>query len=151
MMKAVVNSTGVVSVLVVEDDDDDYDFLESTLKTCCKKIAINWVKDGDQAMDYLFQRGDFEDETRYPKPDLIFLDIRIPKKNGLEVAKLIKDDPVLKKIPTIMLTTSSASADVLIAYENGAKNYLKKTGGSQEMAQFKKAICLYWSPVVLYP
>lgn len=151
MIKVVKNFGNTVSVLVVEDDDDDYEFLERTLKGCCKETLINWVKDGDQAVDYLFKRGDYEDEIRYPAPDLIFLDIRIPKKNGLEVAKIIKEDPVLKKVPTIMLTTSSSSADVLSAYENGANSYLKKPGGSQEMEQFKNAISLLWSPVVLYP
>lgn len=151
MIKAVKDFGNTVSVLVVEDDDDDYEFLEQTLKGCCQETLINWVKDGDQAVDYLFKRGDYEDETRYPAPDLIFLDIRIPKKNGLEVAKIIKEDPVLKKVPTIMLTTSSSSADVLSAYENGANSYFKKPGGSQEMEQFKNAICLLWSPVVLYP
>ena len=151
MIKAVSDFKGVVSVLVVEDDDDDYEFLESALQECCGDPNVNWVKDGDQAVDYLFRRGEYKDETQYPTPDLIFLDIRIPKKNGLEVAKIIKDDPVLKKLPTIMLPTSSAYADVVRAYEIGANNYLKKPGGSKEIEQFKKAICLFWSPVVLYP
>ena len=151
MIKSVKGFGNTVSVLVVEDDEDDYDFLEHTLKGCCKETLINWVKDGDQAVDYLFKRGDYEDEARYPAPNLVFLDIRIPRKNGLEVAKIIKEDSVLKKVPTIMLTTSSASADVLSAYENGANCYFKKPEGFEEMEQFKKAICLFWSPIVLYP
>jgi len=57
----------------------------------------------------------------------------------------------LKKLPTIMLTTSSSSTDVLHAYENGANSYLKKPEGPDEIEQFKKAICLFWSPILLYP
>ena len=151
MIQAVASSKDTVSVLVVEDDADDYDFLKAILKSCCEKASIQWVQDGEQAVDYLFQKGEYQDETRYPAPDLVFLDIRLPKKNGLEVAKIIKEDPRLKKLPTIMLTTSSSSADVQNAYENGANSYLKKPEGSQEMEQFKKAICLFWSPIVLYP
>ena len=151
MIQAVASSKDTVSVLVVEDDADDYDFLKAILKSCCEKTSIQWVQDGEQAVDYLFHKGEYQDETRYPVPDLVFLDIRLPKKNGLEVAKIIKEDPRLKKLPTIMLTTSSSSADVRCAYENGANSYLKKPEGSQEMEQFKKAICLFWSPVVLYP
>jgi CheY-like chemotaxis protein len=151
MIQAVASSKDTVSVLVVEDDADDYDFLKAILKSCCEKASIQWVQDGEQAVDYLFQKGEYQDETRYPAPDLVFLDIRLPKKSGLEVAKIIKKDPRLKKLPTIMLTTSSSSADVRCAYENGANSYLKKPEGSQEMEQFKKAICLFWSPVVLYP
>ena len=151
MIQAVASSKDTVSVLVVEDDADDYDFLKAILKSCCEKASIQWVQDGEQAVDYLFQKGEYQDETRYPVPDLVFLDIRLPKKNGLEVAKIIKEDPRLKRLPTIMLTTSSSSADVQNAYENGANSYLKKPEGSQEMEQFKKAICLFWSPIVLYP
>ena len=151
MIKAVAKPKDEVSILVVEDDADDYDFLKAILKSCCEKASIQWVQDGEQAVDYLFQKGEYQDETRYPAPDLVFLDIRLPKKSGLEVAKIIKKDPRLKKLPTIMLTTSSSSADVRCAYENGANSYLKKPEGSQEMEQFKKAICLFWSPVVLYP
>jgi len=151
MIQSLAKPKGKISVLVVEDDADDYEFLEETLKSCCEKASIQWVQDGDQAMDYLFQKGEYQDESKYPEPDLIFLDIRIPKKNGLEIAKIIKNDPRLKKHPTIMLTTSSSSSDVLKAYENGANSYLKKPEGSQEMEQFKNAISLFWSPIVLYP
>ena len=151
MIKAVAIPKDKVSVLVVEDDVDDYNFIEAIVKGCCEEASIQWVQDGDQAVDYLFRKGEYQDETRYPDPDLVFLDIRIPKKNGLEVAKLIKKDPRLKKLPTIMLTTSSSSTDVLHAYENGANSYLKKPEGSDEIEQFKKAICLFWSPIVLYP
>ena len=151
MIKAISNIKDSVSVLVVEDDADDFEFIEDTVKSCSKKVSVQWVKDGDQALDYLFQRGKYEDKDLYPNPDLIFLDIRIPKKNGLEVAKIIKEEPSLKKLPTIMLTTSSSSTDILHAYENGANSYLKKPEGSQEIEWFKKAICLFWSPVVLFP
>ena len=151
MIKAIAKPKDEVSILVVEDDADDYDFLKAILKNCSEKTSIQWVQDGEQAVDYLFHKGEYQDETRYPVPDLVFLDIRLPKKNGLEVAKIIKEDPRLKKLPTIMLTTSSSSADVQNAYENGANSYLKKPEGSQEMEQFKKAICLFWSPIVLYP
>ena len=151
MIKAISNIKDSVSVLVVEDDADDFEFIEDTVKSCSKKVSVQWVKDGDQALDYLFQRGKYEDKALYPNPDLIFLDIRIPKKNGLEVAKIIKEEPSLKKLPTIMLTTSSSSTDILHAYENGANSYLKKPEGSQEIELFKKAICLFWSPVVLFP
>ena len=141
-----------MTVLVVEDDADDYCLLEDTVKSCCDKALIHWVRDGDEAIDYLFRKGECQDETQYPKPSLIFLDIRVLKKNGLEVAKIIKQDPRLKKVPTIMLTTSfSSSSDVLHAYKNGANSYLKKPKGSEKMGNFKKAICLFWSSILLYP
>ncbi|MZH03718.1 MAG: response regulator [Nitrospinae bacterium] len=140
-----------VTVLVMEDDADDYSLLEGAVKSSCDKALIHWVKDGDEAIDFLFRKGEYQDETLYTEPGLIFLDIRVPRKNGLEIAKIIKEDPRLKKVPTIMLTTSSSSSDVLHAYENGANSYLKKPEGSEEMEQFKKAISLFWSSIMLYP
>ena len=151
MIKVIAKPKDKVSVLVVEDDADDYTFLEAIVKSCSEKTSIHWVQDGEQAVDYLFRRGEYQDGAKYPEPDLVFLDIRIPKKNGLEVAKIIKKDPRLKKLPTIMLTTSSSSTDVLNAYENGANSYLKKPEGSDEIEQFKKAIGLFWSSILLYP
>lgn len=151
MSKSAKDLKDKVTVLVMEDDADDYDLLERTLKSYCEKALIYWVKDGDEAIDYLFRKGEYQDETLYSDPGLIFLDIRVPRKNGLEIAKLIKEDPRLKKVPTIMLTTSSSSSDVLHAYENGVNTYLKKPEGSEEMEQFKKVIGLFWSPILLYP
>lgn len=140
-----------VTVLVMEDDADDYDLLEGTVKGFCEKALIHWVKDGDEAIDFLFRKGEYQDDVLYSEPGLIFLDIRVPRKNGLEIAKLIKEDPRLKKVPTIILTTSSSSSDVLHAYENGVNSYLKKPEGSEEMEQFKRAISLFWSSILLYP
>lgn len=151
MTKSVKSLRDRVSVLVVEDDADDFSLLEDAVKSCCENASIQWVQDGDQAIDYLYRKGEYQDITRYPAPDLVFLDIRVPKKNGLEIAKIIKSDPNLKKLPTIMLTTSSSATDVLNAYENGANSYLKKPEGSEEMEQFKIAISHFWSSIVLYP
>lgn len=151
MIKVVKHPKENLSVLIVEDDADDYEFLVEALKKCCETISIHWVQDGDQAVDYLFRNGEYKDELRYPTPDLVFLDIRIPKKSGLDVAKMIKQDLSLKKLLTVMVTTSSAYADVNCAYENGVNGYLKKPEGAQEMEEFQKAICNFWSPVFLFP
>ncbi|MBC8288360.1 MAG: response regulator [Nitrospinae bacterium] len=151
MIKSVKTLRNKVSVLVMEDDADDYSLVADAVKSCSAEASLQWVQDGDQAIDYLFRKGEYQDETLYPEPNLIFLDIRVPKINGLEIAKIIKNDPRLKRIPTIILTTSSSAVDIQNAYENGANSYLKKPEGFEEMEQFKKIICLYWSPIVLYP
>ena len=89
---------------------------------------------------------DYQDKTQYLDLGLIFLGIRVSKKNGLEFVKIIKKDPRLKKVPTIMLTTSYSSSDFLHDYKNRANSYLKKPKGSEEMEQFKKTI----SSLLLY-
>ena len=85
-----------------------------------------------------FTNGEYQDETQYSEPGLILLDIRVPTENGLEIAKIIQQDIRLKKVPTIILTTYSFSLDILYAYENRAKSYLKKSKGSEEQKQLKK-------------
>lgn len=83
MISLTKNDNEKMSILVVEDDADDFSFLENIVKDCCKNASLQWVQDGDEAVAYLFRKGEYQDRTRYPDPSLIFLDIRIPKKNGL--------------------------------------------------------------------
>ena len=110
-------------ILLVEDNDGDIlltleAFEESRLKT-----DISVVKNGNEALDFLFKRGAFKNVNR---PDLILLDINIPTFNGHEVLQQIKSDSDLKKIPVIMLTTSSNQQDINKAYDNHCNSYVKK-------------------------
>ncbi|SDA58725.1 Response regulator receiver domain-containing protein [Algoriphagus alkaliphilus] len=121
-------------ILLVEDNEGDIiltldAFEESKIKT---KISV--VKNGQEALDFLFRRGEY---TKAEKPDLILLDINIPIFNGHEVLKQIKYHDALKKIPVIMLTTSSSQKDVNQAYENHSNSYVKKP---LDMDEFLEAI-----------
>lgn len=121
-------------ILLIEDNEGDIvltldAFEESKIKT---KISV--ARNGGEAMDFLYKRGDYEGVAR---PDLILLDINIPIYNGIEVLKKIKADKTLKKIPVIMLTTSSQPMDVDTAYTNHANSYVTKP---IEMEDFLKAI-----------
>ncbi|GAB2629132.1 response regulator [Belliella aquatica] len=121
-------------ILLVEDNEGDIfltmdAFEESKLLT---KISV--VKNGADALDFLFQEGKYKDAL---KPDIILLDINIPIYNGQEVLKKIKADPILKKIPVIMLTTSSSEKDIHEAYEYHANSYVIKP---LEMEDFIAAV-----------
>ena len=121
-------------ILLVEDNDGDIlltleAFEESRLKT-----DISVVKNGNEALDFLFKRGAFKNVNR---PDLILLDINIPTFNGHEVLQQIKSDSDLKKIPVIMLTTSSNQQDINKAYDNHCNSYVKKP---LNMSEFLGAI-----------
>ncbi len=151
MIKAYIEPGQPITVLVVEDDRDDYEMIENCLKKCRNDIKIQWLQDGSRALDYIFQRDKFADPMEYPFPALLFLDIRIPKINGIEIVKIIKEDPNLKILPTIMLSTSASPADVALSYENGANSYIKKPQGISEMEVFERTLETYWNPVVLFP
>jgi len=121
-------------ILLVEDNEGDILLTKEAFEECQIKTEISVAKNGQEALDFLFQRGAFTDAL---KPDLILLDINLPIFNGHEVLQQIKEDPHLKKIPVIMLTTSSNQKDLNIAYENHCNSYVKKP---LDMGEFLSAI-----------
>lgn len=121
-------------ILLVEDNEGDILLTLEAFEECKVKSNISVAKNGKEALDFLFKRGTF---INAEKPDLILLDINIPIFNGHEVLKQIKADSQLKKIPVIMLTTSSNKKDLDDAYENHCNSYVKKP---LEMSEFLSAI-----------
>lgn len=110
-------------ILLVEDNEGDILLTQEAFEECKVKTAISVAKNGQEALDFLYKRGAFSQAKR---PDLILLDINMPIFNGHEVLRQIKADPELKKIPVIMLTTSSSEKDISAAYENHCNSYVKK-------------------------
>lgn len=123
-----------VHILLVEDNEGDIVLTLDAFEESKIRTNISVVKNGRDALDFLGKRGDYANES---KPDLILLDINIPILNGHEVLSEIKQDPELKKIPVIMLTTSSNQKDINLAYENHTNSYVTKP---IEMEDFLKAI-----------
>lgn len=123
-----------VHILLVEDNEGDILLTKEGFEECNIKTKISVAKNGKEALDFLFKRDAY---VEVEKPDLILLDINIPMFNGHEVLKEIKADPELKKIPVIMLTTSSSEKDLSDAYGNHCNSYVKKP---LEISEFLKAI-----------
>lgn len=123
-----------VHILLVEDNEGDIVLTLDAFEESKINTDISVVRNGQEALDFLYRRAGYEQEL---KPDLILLDINIPILNGHEVLKIVKADPELKKIPVIMLTTSSNPKDVNLAYENYTNSYVTKP---IEMDDFLKAI-----------
>lgn len=121
-------------ILLVEDNEGDIILTLDAFEESKIITDISVVKNGQEALDFLFQRGEY---AEVGKPDLILLDINIPIFNGHEVLKQIKSHDVLKKIPVIMLTTSSSQKDINQAYENHSNSYVKKP---LDMEEFLEAI-----------
>lgn len=123
-----------VHILLVEDNEGDIVLTKEAFDESKIKTKISVVKNGQDALDFLYQRGNFLHVSR---PDLILLDLNIPIFNGQEVLKKIKEDPDLKKIPVIILTTSSNQEEINKAYENHTNSYVIKP---LEMDDFLTAI-----------
>lgn len=123
-----------VHILLVEDNEGDIVLTLDAFEESKIKTNISVARNGEEALDFLYKKGQFESAI---KPDLILLDINIPIFNGHEVLKKIKEDSTLRKIPVIMLTTSSDRKDVNSAYENYCNSYITKP---LDMDEFLKAI-----------
>lgn len=121
-------------ILLVEDNEGDIILTLEAFEESKLKTHISVVKNGQEALDFLFQRGGF---VSAQKPDIILLDINIPIFNGHEVLRQVKEDSILKKIPVIMLTTSSNKKDITLTYENHGNSFITKP---INMDQFLDAI-----------
>lgn len=139
------------TILVVEDSDDDYYATARAFKKAGLSNPVQRCTNGDQALDYLFRRGDYADAVRAPTPGLILLDLNLPGTDGREVLRVLKRDPVLHKIPVVVLTTSSAEQDIQRCYDYGANSYVQKpvdlAGFVTAMTRLKE----YWFEVAILP
>jgi CheY-like chemotaxis protein len=126
-----------VHVLLIEDDPDHEELVRRALQDGQARVALRVARHGEEALDYLFRRGEFQDPARSPRPRLILLDLRLPRRDGLEVLAEIKSAPELRAIPAVVLTTSESDQDVARAFAQHANSYLVKP---VDFARFEKLI-----------
>lgn len=137
-----------VVILLVEDDAAHAEIVRRSLAQFRVANRVIHVEDGQAALDYLLPAPASSDR---PRPDLILLDLRLPKVDGLEVLRRIKADEELKRIPTVVLTTSAAEGDMVRAYEGGAGSYLVKPIDFQKFTQLLDTFGFYWLVWNQYP
>jgi CheY-like chemotaxis protein len=137
-----------VEILLIEDNPADVNMLQETFEESKIANRLSVVNDGERAMDFLHKRGDF---AASPRPDLVLLDLGLPKKGGLEVLAEIKADPDLKRIPVIVLTTSKAEADILRSYDLHANSFITKPVHLSEFFEVVKGIEDFWFGIVKLP
>ncbi|MBI4547456.1 MAG: response regulator [Ignavibacteriae bacterium] len=118
-----------MTILLVEDNLAHQKITEYVLKRNNVKANIFVVRDGQEALDYLYHKNSYTDILSFPLPDLILLDLNLPKRDGREVLKVIKDDPILKDIPIVIVSTSDREEDVNYAFEHGVVAYISKSKG----------------------
>ena len=133
--------------LLVEDEVAHAELIMRALKENNLLNEIIHVLDGRAALDYLFHRGAYEDVERFPTPGFILLDLRLPKVDGLDVLKQIKEDPELKKIPVVVLTTSERPEDIDAAYRGYANSYVSKPVTFEGFRKCVADIKFYWAVV----
>jgi two-component system, response regulator len=132
-------------VLLVEDNEDDELMTVETLKTGGTAVEIAVARDGEEALDWLFSRGEYAGRSTMRQPDLVLLDIRLPKRSGLEVLAAIRTDPRTRRLPVVMLTSSRETTDVQRAYELYTNSYVCKPVRHDEFVRAVGCLSQYWT------
>lgn len=131
-------------ILLVEDSEDDQVLTERALRNCNAARAIAVVHDGAEALDYLFGLGDYAGRDTSDMPDLILLDLKLPKVGGLTVLEAVRDDPRTRNIPVVVLTSSDEERDLLDSYRRGADSYIRKTVDFNEFCETVRQLKPQW-------
>src|SRR5437870_120315 len=129
------------NILVAEDDSDQILLLQREFKRKRFPAVVRYLRDGSKTIAYLKGEGQYANRKLFPLPDLILLDIKMPKQNGFEVLQAVKADPLLAKIPIVVLTISQELADVNQAYQLGARTFLVKPLDLAELRQLCQTLC----------
>lgn len=135
---------GLPVILLVEDNPDDVLLARRAVKKAALPVAMQVVEDGDEAVAYLDGSGQFGDRGRSPLPALILLDLKLPKRSGLEVLRWVRSQPALDTTPVVVLTSSSEDEDIQKAYALGANSYLQKPVAFNGLVQLLGVLDLYW-------
>ncbi len=139
-----------INILIADDDEDDIFFVVEALSKSRLANNVYCVRDGVELLDFLHKRGSYTEETA-PTPDLILLDLNMPKKNGREALKEIKSDEQFEQIPVVILTTSDAEQDIVAAYKLGANSYINKPVDFDGLVDVMKVLQTYWVQFVKLP
>lgn len=144
------NSEKTFNILIAEDDEDDYALISDALKLSQINCQISWVRDGEELMELLSSTIQSANSNQ-EKPDIIFLDLNMPKKDGREALQEIKSHPKYKNIPVIVLTTSQAKVDIQMIYNLGANSFIQKPFKYADFHTMMENCFKYWIHTVKLP
>ena len=137
-------------ILMAEDDTDDRLLVQEAFAECGVNEQLRFVADGEELLDYLMRRGQYA-AVAAPRPGLILLDLNMPRKDGREALKEIRDDPDLRRIPIVVFTTSRADTDIRKVYELGANSFITKPAAFDALVTTVTKMVGYWFDLVELP
>ena len=140
-----VNASNLVNILLIEDDPGDVELILETMNNSKVLVNINVVEDGEKALSYLRKEDPYRES---PKPDLILLDLNMPRMDGRQLLRIIKKDEEISRIPVIVLTTSDSDTDIVKSYDLGANCYITKPMSLKEFSTVVNSIEHFWFSVV---
>ena len=140
-----------ITLLLADDDPDDRLLARQALEKNRLANDLRCVEDGEELLDYLYRRGKFADPKQSPRPGLILLDLNMPRKDGREALREIKNDPRLRDIPIVVLTTSKAEEDIARTYHLGVNSYITKPVKFAALVEVMRSLGKYWFEIVELP
>jgi CheY-like chemotaxis protein len=141
-----------ITILICDDDEDDRLLTRQALEDAHVANAVHFVADGEQLLDYLYQRGEYAGETGIaPRPGLILLDLNMPNMDGREALKVIKDDETLRDIPVVVLSTSGLDEDIVRSYKLGVNSFITKPVTFSGFVEAMNVLGRYWLEIVELP
>ena len=143
--------TKSINLLIADDDPDDRMMTQAALEESYLLNSLYFVENGQDLMDFLKRRGKYTDPATSPRPDLILLDLNMPRKDGREALMEIKADPDLRAVPIIVLTTSKSEEDILKSYDLGVNCFISKPVLFEELINVMRSIGQYWFDIVKLP
>jgi CheY-like chemotaxis protein len=148
VVSGVISRLEAAVILLAEDSDADIELTQISIQQSGRSIDLHVVRDGEQCIAFLLKLGPFQDA---PTPQLVLLDLHMPRMNGIEVLDAINADVALRSIPVVVLTTSSNSSDVKAAYARRCSGYIVKPMSFSEFAKAIESLLAYWLSLVVLP
>jgi CheY-like chemotaxis protein len=138
-------------ILLVEDNPADQELIRRAAEKVTIRKDLRIVGDGKEALDYLFRRGKYQAPAESPRPDLLLLDLNLPRVNGYQVLEEVRADSKLRPMPVLVLTTSRQEKDVIRSYELGCNSFITKPAGLDQLTGLVQAIEKYWFETAVLP
>ncbi|MDP9325350.1 MAG: response regulator [Candidatus Dormibacteraeota bacterium] len=142
--RGIQHLVGEVEILLVEDNPNDVELTLHAFKKYHLSNRLHVVRDGEEALDFLFARGSYDGRDVSQAPRVILLDLKLPKVDGLEVLRQIKEDPRTKHVPVVLLTSSQEERDIVAGYDRGATSYIVKPVDFEQFTEAVREVGMYW-------
>jgi CheY-like chemotaxis protein len=139
------------TILMADDDGEDCTLMGDALREAGRPCDLHFVRNGEELFDYLRHEGEYAEGRNAPCPDLILLDLKMPRKDGRETLMELKSDPHWRRIPVIVLTTSTAGDDVRFCYDAGVNSYVTKPATFRQLVRLVECFTKYWFEVAVLP
>lgn len=140
-----------ITIVMADDDEDDCILVRDAFMENRIPVDLRFVEDGEELMEFLQHQGKYGGADAPPRPDIILLDLNMPRKNGREVLREIKADPHLRGIPVVVLTTSREYENIMLSYDLGASSFITKPATFTELVEMARILSSYWLGIVTLP